>query len=680
MRKWLVFYKWCFLFSLATLFSADIFGQVTEAPAYPLINHDPYFSIWSFTDSLNTSSTKHWTGVAQVLVGVLIVDGKSFRFMGKEEVNDTTEGYIQLSPLVEAKQASVVVKPTQTIYQFACGPVQLELTFISPLLLNDLELLSRPISYISCKVRSTDRASHSVQLQFDVSSDLAVNKSDQQVEAQQFTSKGLSILKAGTTSQAILQTKGDNVRIDWGYVYVAVPAGEHAVQSVLYPGSKEPHLQAKGKNLLLRSTISFSVKGSKSEEKIIMLGYDDLEAIQFFGHNLKAYWNHGNKLSIQDELKKAYEQYALVAAKCRLFDAALYKEALDAGGENYAKLCVIAYRQAVAAHKLVISPTGALLFLSKENFSNGSINTVDVTYPSAPLFLRYNPKLMEGMLNGIFYYCESDQWAKPFAAHDLGKYPIANGQLYGTDMPVEESGNMLILTAAIVKAEGKPDYALKHWKILSTWVDYLSREGLDPADQLCTDDFAGHLASNANLSVKAIVAIGAYASMARQLGKIKEAVHYEKLAKTFVKQWMELAFDKDHYTLAFGQSGTWSQKYNLVWDKLLGLTLFPDKVYDSEIAYYLRKQNTYGLPLDNRKTYTKSDWILWTATLARKKEDFDALIDPVLKYVEETTTRVPLSDWHETTNGKKVGFQARSVVGGYFMKMLEKYWDKKFKK
>ena len=128
----------------------------------------------------------------------------------------------------------------------------------------------------------------------------------------------------------------------------------------------------------------------------------------------------------------------------------------------------------ISAHKLFTDKEGNLLWFSKENNSNGCVNTVDLTYPSAPLFLVYNPELQKAMMTSIFEYSASGRWNKPFPAHDLGTYPIANGQVYGGDMPNEEGGNMVILAAAISKIEGNADYVKKILGSLN-YLDKLSR-------------------------------------------------------------------------------------------------------------------------------------------------------------------------------------------------------------
>jgi hypothetical protein len=800
---------------LAVLF-LNVSAQERLAPAYPLITHDPYFSIWSFTDKLNASPTKHWTGSDQSLIGMIKVDGKFYRFLGKQEqqflsivpasdekaytmkyteaepaagweksgfkdatwktgaapfgdgqaktswtskdlwtrrtfnleattfknlnlklrhddnvevylngvniyecacftgkfisipvdqkllkkgqntlaihVKNTAGGqwldaglvYEKPNPaqqgIIAATQTNVKLNATQTSFTFDCGAIDLGVSFTSPLLMDDLDLLARPVSYVSFSVKSKDGKKHDAQVYFGASTDLAVNTAFQEVTTTKYQSGNLSILKAGTKEQPLLQKKGDDLRIDWGYVYVAAPQKSNARQYIstsvtaLNPfltGKAAPASAVGGKKLMLSTIIPFNQVGSTSVDQHLLIAYDDLYAVQYFGQNLRPWWNSKNDQTIDKQIALADSEYQSVLQKCDAFNKKYYAANLKAGGEKYAELSNVSYRQAIAGHKLLKSPDGEILFLSKENFSNGSINTVDITYPSAPLFLTYNPDLLKGMMNGIFYYSESGKWKKPFAAHDLGTYPLANGQTYGEDMPVEESGNMIILTAAIAKVEGNADYAKKHWATLTTWAEYLSKEGFDPANQLCTDDFAGHLAHNANLSVKAIVALGSYGMLADQLGQKDVSVKYTALAKEMAQKWIKMADDGDHYALTFDKKNSWSQKYNLVWDKVLNLGIFPKEVYKKEITYYLTKQNAFGLPLDSRKTYTKSDWIMWTATLADNKADFEKFVDPIYKFSTETSSRVPLSDWHETTDGKQVGFQARSVVGGYAIKLLD---------
>ncbi|WP_298653896.1 glutaminase family protein [uncultured Proteiniphilum sp.] len=586
-----------------------------------------------------------------------------------------------------AEQKSVSVLPTQTVYTFDCGPVELDVVFTTPLLLEDLTLVSRPVSYLTYQVRSKDEASHEVQVYFEATPQWAVNNDSQAVGFEKIEKEGKTFLKTGTVEQPLLQKKGDNVRIDWGYFYMTGEGNDNAALNFGDYWNTKQAFQTNGgiaeampevlsENIAKEMTVlaySRDLGQVTSENKAgyIMLGYDDIYSIQYFEKNLKGYWTNDGTVDIFQAFKSAETDYASIMKRCDDFNRAMMADAEKAGGRKYAELVALAYRQAIAAHKLVKDENGTLLFLSKENNSNGSIGTVDITYPSSPLFLIYNPELVKGMMNHIFYYSESGKWTKPFAAHDVGTYPIANGQTYGGDMPIEESGNMLILAAAIAGMEGNADYAAQHWDVLTIWTDYLVEEGLDPDNQLCTDDFAGHFAHNANLSVKAIMGIASYGKLAFMLGKTDIAEKYLKIAGEMAVEWEKMARDGDHYKLTFDKADSWSQKYNLIWDRLLGFNIFDPEIARKEVAYYLTQQNEYGLPLDIRRTYTKSDWVLWTAVLTGERSDFEALVNPIYKYADETPSRVPVSDWHDTVTAERMNFKARSVVGGYFMKMLE---------
>jgi hypothetical protein len=645
-------------------------------PSVPLIAHDPYFSVWSNTNELNGGVTRHWTGAEQPLTSLIRIDGRTYRLMGDALV--ATD---------KLPQTGVRVWPTRTVYTFAGAGVDVTLTFTTPSLPNDLDVMSRPTTYLTWDVKANDGQTHEIAVYFDADARLAVDRPNQNVEWGRTKAGSLNALRIGSQDQPILQKKGDDLRIDWGHLYVAstqkgyVGAGarslEQFVQKGTLPNDERSAPRPASSNVVAAVVLPFGKVGSTRAAQHLTVAYDDLYSIQFMGHNLRPYWRRKG-MDAKGLLSAAEKDYNRLTAASEAFDRAVTADLTRAGGSAYANIGALAYRQSLAAQKIVADAKGQPLSFSKENFSNGCIATVDVLYPAAPQLLLFSPTLTKASLVPILEYAASPRWKFPFAPHDIGTYPKANGQVYGggertedNQMPVEESGNMIILLAALAKVEGNANFSAKYWPQLQKWAEYLADKGFDPESQLSTDDFAGHLAHNVNLSAKAIEALGAYAYLADLRGLKEESAKYRTLAQSFADRWVKEAADGDHYKLAFDKPGTWSQKYNLVWDRLLGFNLFPASVLRTEMDFYKTKMNPYGLPLDNRRDYTKLDWIVWTATLTGDRNDFETLVNPIVKFLNDTPDRAPMPDWFRTEVPRKEGFQARSVVGGVFIKLLE---------
>ena len=608
-----------------------------RAPAYPLITIDPYFSVWAMADKLTDSTVRHWTGKPNMIKGIVFIDGSEYRFMGEGN-----------APAIE--QISVDVNMFTTTYKFKADNVIFTAEFTSPVDLTDLDRMSRPVSFLKTSYTSCDGKDHSVRVQICVSEELCLNEKGQSpVVTEEVAIDGLKTMKMGNSEQKPLHKSGDDIRIDWGYVYLA----------------------AKGDNI--ETKLCDCITATMDCGGLFIFAYDDIHSIEYFGDTLDAYWKRDG-ITIEEVIKQDAANYCCIMDKLAKFADTVFIDAVRAGGEKYAEMLELAYRQVIAAHKLVLDKEGNVLFISKECFSNGCAATVDVSYPSIPLFLLYNPELVKGMMRPIFKYAAGDVWCFDFAPHDAGQYPLLNGQVYsnGIDpkhqMPIEECGNMLVMATAVSIAENDCSFAVENMEQLKKWADYLTANGVDPDNQLCTDDFAGHLAHNCNLSIKAIMGVAGFAIM-------NGDATYMNKAREMAAIWCKTAANGDgSYRLAFDRPGTYSMKYNAVWDKLFGTNIFPKEVIQSEISTNFSRMNAYGMPLDNRARYTKSDWLVWTATLANTKEDFIRYTEPLWNAYNSSVSRVPMTDWYDTVTGTMIGFQHRTVQGGLFIKLLEYKW------
>ena len=643
-------------------------------PAVPLVTDDPYLSIWSEADHLTDKATVHWTGRPHSLTSMIRVDGQAFRLMGARP-----------AAVPALPQTALRVLPTRTIYDFENPAVHVTLTFMTPKLPSDLDVYGRPVTYLTWDVRAVDGKKHAASVYFDNSAELAVNSPDEAVVWQRQAMGPLVALRIGTKDQPVLGSRGDDIRINYGYAYAAAPsAGTQAAQGAAdtvqgafvtsgnLPSRDDTRMPRAVKDAMPVSALAldFGKVGAEPVSHYAMLAYDEIYEVRFFQQNLRPYWRR-NGAGPSDLLQTAARDYSALSARCATFDDSLMADLTKQGGARYAQIAALAYREAIAGTGLAADADGKPLLFTKENTSNGDIATVDVIFPADPIFVLFSPALAKASLVPVLLYAASPHWKFPNAPHDLGTYPIASGTDDGGEgMPVEESGNMLILLDAIAKEDGNADFASRWWPKVTQWAEYLQSYGLDPEDQLCTDDFMGHLAHNSNLSVKAIIGLAAYGDMCRMRGDNSEAEKYFAMANGFARHWVQAAGDGNHSRLAFDKPNTWSQKYNLVWDQILNLHVFPATVASSEIAYYKTVMQPYGVPLDSRTHGTKTDWSIWSATMADNQADFETFVSPIYDYLNTTTARQPLADQYVTDDIKSYGMHARPVVGGLFIKML----------
>ena len=644
-------------------------------PAYPLITLDPFTSIWSPSQCLNAKNTIYWTGRKMPIYLYVTVDGKRFCLMGK--------GRNALP------QKSVNVLPLNTEYTFSGNGWKVSLNFRTPMRLDETETLAYPFSYIDYSFSAEDGRDHDVAFTCRVSEKICYNRLSR-VVANTMVINGSNAAKMGRKKQAPLSMEGDSVNIDWGYAYLT------AENSTCHIGKNPFHMSISCKT---------EYKATQNVNGFFVFAYDDIYSIEYFGTKIQGYW-HTKFSDITEAIAFAVAEHDAILSRAKEFESRLLSDASDFG-DDYVRIISIAYRQVIAAHKLIADENGELLYLSKECHSNGCINTVDVSYPSIPLFCIYNPSLLTGFMTGIFKFAKLPCWTFDFSPHDLGTYPRASGQTYGSpkdvlaqsrkgtkkvytydynpfpesgQQPVEECGNMLIMCYVYYKLTGDVGYLQKHCDLLGKWADYLVEKGVILENQLCTDDFAGHLEKNINLAIKSVMGIRAYSEICAILAPEKTDRYADIAAKNAREIIEKGSTDGNRLLLAFDSPNTWSLKYNMVWDVIWNTGLFDEKTIQGEVDFYRTHQNKYGIPLDSRAEYTKSDWIMWSACLDKSYDLVALSARNMSAFLNDSKQKVPFSDWYVTKDAWTISFRHRSVQGGLWMPVLAKKWNDSVKK
>ena len=663
-------------------------------PAYPLFVNDPYFSVWSAGDVLNEIDATFWTGKPRRTYGFIKANGKQYCFLGNAE------------NIEKLKQTGIDVTTFRTVYQFDCEDFGLEVAFFSPTPISDYEIWSCPVCYLEYKI-TPKKALSGVEVSLCLHQEWCYFGTENEMRGDVFVLNGKDVAWFGLLGQRVFNATTDRASTEWGYYYLmAERCFYHSIADFSNLTACECETDVTKTKYLTGQNLHGDIKNPVKGK--ILVAFDDIVSINYFGEPLRGYYFSDGK-NIVDALKFSFNEYERICDVCETAEKDL-QEKTKAYSDEYRAILNAAYRQTLAGHKLVKDGKGRLLCLSKECGSGGYIATVDVTYPTIPIFLLYAPELVRASIEPIFDFAKMDVWEYTFAPHDAGMYPFCNGQFYGiknktegrygrgigyqgcdvismvlpqyysypkgsdlydynSQMPIEECADMILICSLYLACGGDGEYVKKEMPLLRQWCEYLISKGLMPENQLCTDDFLKHMDKNVNLALKATVAIKAFAGLEERFGENAEKYHAEASAR---EREIKARFKDEHMSLSFDdKGGTFSMKYNLAPAKLLGLDIFNEEIMQREVQICLAHNGTFGFPLDNRSGLTKCDWMMWIAALSDSLEEQEKVIKSAHNYLINGVDRVPYADLYDCETGAAKEFTNRTVIGSMFILLLK---------
>ena len=414
---------------------------------------------------------------------------------------------------------------------------------------------------------------------------------------------------------------------------------------------------------------------SEEKERLFTLGLVQRQLINFAGLSgtmesvpslLNPYFTTENQI-----VTAFFRDYSHACAESDELDNRIHTDSVMAAGPVYSLITTLALRQTFGGLQFAGTPEKPYIFL-KEISSNSDIQTVDVIFPAYPIFMYLNATLSRYLLDPLFENQESGAYPNTYAEHDLGTFPVAKGYPAGDDeaMPLEECGNMIIMTLAYAQRTGDIPYLQAHYPKLQQWAGFLVDDSLIPSHQLSTDDFAGPLVNQTNLALKGIIGLRAMGEIARLAGREDQ---WSAIAQNYLEEWKKLAINFDaelpHTTLNYGDKESHGILYNIYADRFLGLDFVPQEIYDMQSAFYPTIALEYAVPLDTRHTWAKSDWEMFAAAVA-SKETRDMFMEKTAKWISVTAADRPMTDLFDAVTGgfpqNGPTFVARPVMGAMY--------------
>lgn len=597
------------------------------------------------------------------------VDGQAYNLFG---VVDPPEG-VQSGTVTAATYTS-----THSTFTVTAGRRQFQLDFFSPVSPKNYLRQSLPFSYLTVTLVAGHPSS--VQIYSDIDSTWTGQTGN---GAWTYSTSGSTGVYQISTVNAATYSENSNGQALWGSaVYATRPSASssHSTQSGPINTVRESFINngtLTGEQGDWSSTgaVGFAHDLGTTEHQSAVtfaIGHVREQSINYFGEAQTGYYRATYPDTVV-AVSHFLDDYAAANDESYIMDSLVQSTGTSTYGSEYSDILALSVRQVYGGMEVTIPDTSldtsqTRAFI-KEISSDGNINTVDVIYATFPILYMLSPDYIKLLIGPVFEYMGTSAYTKDYAVHEIGKhYPNATGHpATGEEMPIEESGNVILLTYAYQKATGQTDLANTYAAQLAQYANYLYENGLYPAAQLSLNDALGPLANQTNLAVKAAVGLATYGALTGQM-------NYTTAGHDFAdKIWTErLGTDANgtHFLIEYNIE-PWFLVYNHYADILFGLNVFPAETYNATADFYPSVRSAAGVPLDGSIGWGQTNWQSFVAATVTGTTR-DLFIQDLHTYMANGLNSAPFCDryWVQATNGYSAGqefsFRARPTLGSHF--------------
>ncbi|OJJ43220.1 hypothetical protein ASPZODRAFT_146239 [Penicilliopsis zonata CBS 506.65] len=648
-------------------------------PAYPLAVRSPYLSAWlpgNAAENLPSSRSQFWYGNELNWSLIARVDDVAYNLFGVVDSLEDTKN----ATVTEGKYTS-----THSIFTLTAGAATITLDFLSPVSPTNYLRQSLPFSYLTVTVKASGQ---SVQIYSDIDDSWTGQSTSSEWSYATNGSTAVYQISAKDTATYSQNTAGQAL---WGDAVYATRPGNSSGSKLTAASGPVAAVRAQfvGNGTLDDTHEAWTSGGvvgfaqelgtvSESAAVTFAIGHVRLQSINYLGAAQTGYYRATYPETVA-AVSHFLDDYTDADSDASSLDELIQKageESYSAGGSNYSDILALSVRQVYGGMELTIPDdtldTSSPRAFIKEISSDGNINTVDVIYATFPLLYALDATWIKLLLRPVLEYSVSDLYTEDYAVHDLGAdYPNATGHLAsGESMPVEESGNIVIMSHAYTKASGNDDLATTYADLLEKYATYLLVNGEYPAKQLSLNDGLGELANQTNLGIKAAVGLAAYGALT---GQDNYTTAGQGFATTIYTDRVGTDASGSYFTIQYGIE-PWFLVFNLYPDILLGLDVFPEAAYNATSAFYPTAREAAGLPLDGSLAWGQTNWQSYVAATVTGAAR-EMLIADLHAYISNGLNAVPFSDKYWVKNGTDYvageydSFRARPTLGSHFALM-----------